>query len=128
MAAARARAPMQPLEDDRVVAAVAQRGTLARGSGAQPTLFAEPIDVEASAGQALVFQAPGDLLRLVSLIGVRQGSEVCVCDLTAAFDRTQPTISHHIKILGYSGPLDGTSAESGSATGHGPRRWRASGH
>ncbi len=47
---------------------------------------------------AQVFKALGDpvRLRLVSLIGAHQGGEVCVCDLTTAFDLTQPTISHHL--------------------------------
>jgi DNA-binding transcriptional ArsR family regulator len=31
---------------------------------------------------------------------------VCVCDLTAAFDLTQPTISHHLKVLREAGIID----------------------
>jgi ArsR family transcriptional regulator len=45
-------------------------------------------------------------LRLVSLIGAHQGGEVCVCDLTSAFDLTQRTISHHLKILREAGIID----------------------
>ena len=44
--------------------------------------------------------------QLVSLIGAHQGGEVCVCDLTAAFDLTQPTISHHLKVLREAGIID----------------------
>ena len=64
-------------------------------------LVREPIDETAAAGLALVFKALGDpvRLRLVSLIGAHQGGEVCVCELTEAFDLTQPTISHHLKVL-----------------------------
>lgn len=71
----------------------------------QPALIGEPIDEATATGLALVFKALGDpvRLRLVSLIGARQGGEVCVCDLTAAFDLTQPTISHHLKILKEAG-------------------------
>ncbi len=74
----------------------------------QPALVGEPIDEAMAAGLAQVFKALGDpvRLRLVSLIGARQGGEVCVCDLTAAFDLTQPTISHHLKVLREAGIID----------------------
>ena len=64
-------------------------------------LVREPIGESAAAGLAQVFKALGDpvRLRLVSLIGAHQGGEACVCDLTDAFDLTQPTISHHLKVL-----------------------------
>ena len=38
-------------------------------------------------------------LRLVSLVAARDGGEACVCDLTEPLGLTQPTISHHLKIL-----------------------------
>jgi ArsR family transcriptional regulator len=74
----------------------------------QPALIGDPIDAEAATGLAPVFKALGDpvRLRLVSLIGARQGGEVCVCDLTSAFDLTQPTISHHLKVLREAGLID----------------------
>ena len=55
-----------------------------------------------------MFKALGDpvRLRLVSLIGARDGGEVCVCDLTSAFDLSQPTISHHLKVLREAGLID----------------------
>jgi ArsR family transcriptional regulator len=75
---------------------------------AQPALVGEPIDDASAAGLAHVFKALGDpvRLRLMSLIGARQGGEVCVCDLTSAFDLTQPTISHHLKVLREAGLID----------------------
>ena len=68
-------------------------------------LVREPIGESVAAGLARVFKALGDpvRLRLVSLIGAHQGGEVCVCDLTTAFDLTQPTISHHLKVLREAG-------------------------
>lgn len=42
-------------------------------------------------------------LRLMSLIGAHEGGEACVCDLTAGFDLTGPTISHHLKVLREAG-------------------------
>ncbi len=75
---------------------------------AQPALIGDAIGEEAAAGLAQVFRALGDpvRLRLVSLIGARQGGEVCVCDLTSAFALTQPTISHHLKVLREAGLID----------------------
>jgi ArsR family transcriptional regulator, arsenate/arsenite/antimonite-responsive transcriptional repressor len=70
-------------------------------------LVGEPIGESAAAGLAQVFKALGDpvRLRLLSLIGAHRGGEVCVCDLTAAFDLTQPTISHHLRVLREAGIL-----------------------
>ena len=42
-------------------------------------------------------------LRLVSLIAASAGGEACVCDLNDAFDLTQATISHHLKVLHSAG-------------------------
>ena len=71
-------------------------------------LVGEPISESAAAGLAQVFKALGDpvRLRLVSLIGAHQGGEVCVCELATAFQLTQPTISHHLKVLREAGIID----------------------
>ncbi|MFI5067713.1 MAG: ArsR/SmtB family transcription factor [Streptosporangiales bacterium] len=71
-------------------------------------LAGEPIGEAAAAGLAQVFKALGDpvRLRLVSLIGAHQGGEVCVCELVTAFQLTQPTISHHLKVLREAGIID----------------------
>ncbi len=45
-------------------------------------------------------------LRLMSLVASHEGGEACVCDLTGAFDLSQPTISHHLKVLHGAGLLD----------------------
>ena len=45
-------------------------------------------------------------LRLMSLVLSHAGGEACVCDLNEAFDLSQPTISHHLKVLNTSGLLD----------------------
>lgn len=38
-------------------------------------------------------------LRLVSMVAAHQDGEACVCELTEPLGLTQPTISHHLKIL-----------------------------
>jgi ArsR family transcriptional regulator len=45
-------------------------------------------------------------LRLMSLVASHPGGEACVCDLTGAFDLSQPTISHHLKVLHETGLMD----------------------
>ena len=45
-------------------------------------------------------------LRLVSLVASHADGEACVCDLNDAFDLSQPTISHHLKLLHDAGLLD----------------------
>jgi ArsR family transcriptional regulator len=71
-------------------------------------LVGEPVGEATAVALAQVFKALGDpvRIRLVSLIGAHQGGEVCVCDLTTAFDLTQPTISHHLKVLRSAGIID----------------------
>ena len=38
-------------------------------------------------------------LRLLSLIQAQPGQEACVCHLTAPLRLTQPTVSHHLRVL-----------------------------
>ena len=74
-----------------------------------PGLAAAPLDEGQAAELAKVFKALGDpvRLRLLSMIASRgEGGEVCVCELTPAFDLSQPTISHHLKLLRQAGLID----------------------
>ena len=47
-------------------------------------------------------------LRLLSLVAAHADQEACVCDLNEAFDLSQPTISHHLKVLHEAGLLERT--------------------
>lgn len=47
-------------------------------------------------------------LRLVSMIAAHEGGEACVCDLTEPLGLTQPTVSHHLKVLADAGYLTRT--------------------
>jgi len=51
------------------------------------------------------FAALGDpvRLRLVSLLANAEGGAVCVCDLTEPVERSQGTVSHHLKVLSKAG-------------------------
>lgn len=67
-------------------------------------LAREPIGKDDAAELARVLKAVADpvRLRLLSLIAARD-EETCVCDLLPEFDLSQPTISHHLKILREAG-------------------------
>ncbi|MGY5123206.1 ArsR/SmtB family transcription factor [Streptomyces nigrescens] len=73
-----------------------------------PTLLTAPLDEDQAVELAKVFKALGDpvRLRLLSMIASRSGGEICVCELTPAFDLSQPTISHHLKLLRQAGLID----------------------
>jgi len=45
-------------------------------------------------------------LRLLSLIASHPGGEACVCEISTTFDVSQPTISHHLKLLRSAGLLE----------------------
>ncbi|MEV5949396.1 metalloregulator ArsR/SmtB family transcription factor [Streptomyces sp. NPDC051993] len=80
-----------------------------QGAACCPGLAAAPLDEERAAELAKLFKALGDpvRLRLMSMIASRgEGGEVCVCDLTPAFELSQPTISHHLKLLRQAGLID----------------------
>ncbi|MFD8675569.1 ArsR/SmtB family transcription factor [Streptomyces seoulensis] len=82
---------------------------LSRGAGdCGPGLLSTPLDEDQADSLAKVFKALGDpvRLRLLSMIASGAGGEVCVCDLTPAFDLSQPTISHHLKLLKQAGLID----------------------
>ena len=67
-----------------------------------------PLSLEQAEQVAPLLKALADpvRLRLMSLVASRDGGEACVCDLTDAFDLSQPTISHHLKVLHEAGLVD----------------------
>ena len=54
------------------------------------------------------FKALADPTRVAIVNRLSGADEVCVCDLTAAFDLSQPTISHHLKVLREAGLVEAT--------------------
>jgi ArsR family transcriptional regulator, arsenate/arsenite/antimonite-responsive transcriptional repressor len=71
-------------------------------------LSAGPLSDEQAEQVAPLLKALADpvRLRLMSLIASHEGGEACVCDLNDAFSLSQPTISHHLKVLHDAGLLD----------------------
>jgi ArsR family transcriptional regulator, arsenate/arsenite/antimonite-responsive transcriptional repressor len=64
-------------------------------------LLRQPITARQAADLARMFKALADptRLRLVSMVAAHEGGEACVCELTEPLGLTQPTVSHHLKIL-----------------------------
>ena len=71
-------------------------------------LMREPISEQQAASVSPLLKALADpvRLRLLSLVASHADGEACVCDLNDAFELSQPTISHHLKVLHESGLLD----------------------
>ena len=71
-------------------------------------LTKEPLRAEQAERIAPLLKALADpvRLRLLSLVASHADGEACQCDLNDAFDLSQPTISHHLKVLHESGLLD----------------------
>ncbi len=63
----------------------------------------EPLAVEARDELALRFKALADPTRVGIVNRLAAADEVCVCDLTDAFELSQPTISHHLRVLREAG-------------------------
>jgi ArsR family transcriptional regulator, arsenate/arsenite/antimonite-responsive transcriptional repressor len=72
-----------------------------------PPLSAQPLSQAQAEQIAPLLRALADpvRLRLMSLVASHPGGEACVCNLTEAFDLSQPTISHHLKVLHEAGLL-----------------------
>jgi ArsR family transcriptional regulator len=72
-------------------------------------LSAEVPDENESAAMAAAFRALGDpvRLRLLGLLLTDPGGEVCACDVVAPLGRSQPTVSHHLKVLREAGWISG---------------------
>jgi len=54
-----------------------------------------------------LLQAAADPTRIAILRQLSDSVEVCACDFTACCDVSQPTVSHHLKVLRDAGWIDG---------------------
>jgi ArsR family transcriptional regulator len=71
-------------------------------------LVREPLTAQAATELAGQLKALSDpvRLRLLSVVASHTGGEACVCDLSVGIELSQPTISHHLKVLRTAGLLD----------------------
>jgi ArsR family transcriptional regulator len=66
-----------------------------------------PLADDEAALLAARFKALADPTR-VAIVNRLAAGETCVCDLNAAFDLSQPTISHHLRVLRDAGLVEST--------------------
>jgi ArsR family transcriptional regulator len=77
-----------------------------RGVCCPPSIKVKP---ERVAGTTEILKALADRTRLQMAIALRDATEpVCVCDFTATFDLSQPTVSHHMARLRDAGLVEVT--------------------
>ena len=74
-----------------------------------PPIGAAPLGETDAAELAKGFGALADpaRLRILSLLASAADGEVCVCDLVDPIGRSQPTVSHHLKVLSEAGLIVG---------------------
>ena len=70
-------------------------------------MVAEPLTMAAANEMAAKFKALSDPVRLhlLSLVASHAGGEACVCDIASGVGVSQPTVSHHLKVLRDAGLL-----------------------
>jgi len=72
-----------------------------------PSLLAAPLSEQSAVDLAAVFAALADPVRLRLLSLVAEAGELCSCNLEAPLGKSQPTISHHTKVLADAGLIRG---------------------
>ena len=74
-----------------------------------PAVLASPMTEEHAGELATAFAVLADpvRLRLLSLLASAPAGEACVCELVEPLGRSQPTVSHHLKILVDAGLIVG---------------------
>ncbi len=65
-----------------------------------------PLTVSERDQLAARFKALSDPTRVAIINSLSAAEEVCVCNLTETFDLSQPTISHHLRILREAGLVE----------------------
>jgi ArsR family transcriptional regulator len=73
------------------------------------SVLAAPLDSEDAGELAGGFHALADpvRLRILSILASSSDGEVCVCDFVGPVGKSQPTVSHHLKILSEAGLVKG---------------------
>lgn len=74
-----------------------------------PSVLSAPLDAGEATDMAKGFSALADpaRLRILSILAAAPDGEVCVCDFVGPVGKAQPTISHHLRILGEAGLVHG---------------------
>jgi ArsR family transcriptional regulator len=70
-------------------------------------VLAAPLEQQQAESLATMFAALSDPVRLRLLSLIAEAGEVCACDLLEPIGKSQPTVSHHTKILAQAGLVVG---------------------
>lgn len=83
--------------------------TLLDEAGCCPSLLTTDLTQQGAAELARGFSALGDpaRLRVLSILASAPNGEVCVCDFVDPLGKSQPTVSHHLKVLSEAGLVQG---------------------
>src|ERR1700722_7073119 len=81
----------------------------ARDDQCCPSVLGSPLRADEAERLALGFTAIADpvRLRVLSMLAAAPEGEVCVCEFVEPLGKSQPTISHHMKILSEAGLVQG---------------------
>lgn len=79
------------------------------GAECCPSVLAAPLEEGEAIELAAGFAALSDptRLRLLGILAAAEAGEVCACDLVEPVGRSQPTVSHHLKVLSEAGLVTG---------------------
>jgi len=79
------------------------------GAACCPAVLGAPLTEAQAADVAQMFAALADpvRLRLLGLLAEAEGGEVCACELVGPLGRSQPTVSHHLRVLREAGLVEG---------------------
>ena len=74
-----------------------------------PSVLASPLDASQAGELANGFTALADpvRLRVLNILAAAPAGEVCVCEFVEPLGKSQPTVSHHLKILSDAGLVHG---------------------
>ena len=89
---------------DSCVSAIDQRATAREASCCG--IATSPVTATDAARLAPMFKALGEPVRLQMVSMIAAQPELCVCEITPAFDLSSGTISHHLKTLREAGLVD----------------------
>ena len=75
----------------------------------RPSVLYAPLGADDASEMARAFSALADpvRLRVLSMLAASTEGEVCVCDFVTPLGKSQPTISHHLKVLSDAGLVHG---------------------
>jgi len=97
------------MSSDQITSDTSSSGSSTAGSSACCGGAVSRINVAEAEALAARLAAAADPTRLqmLSILAEAPGGEVCACDFVGPTEKSQPTVSHHLKVLVEAGLLEG---------------------